>query len=135
MWGFGVAGNLVVVGFLDGRRVKGTTLDFQPNKDVFHLISAEGEAQPIRVADLKGIFFVKGFGGDPKRQDSNEFQDGGGPPGRKILLVFTDGEELLGTTQGYNPARKGFFVVPADVESNNLRIFVLAAAVRSLQFV
>jgi hypothetical protein len=48
--------------------------------------------------------------------------------GRKIGVVFKDGEVLVGTTQGYDRSRPGFFVVPADAESNDERVYVRLAA-------
>jgi hypothetical protein len=54
---------------------------------------------------------------------------------RKIRVVFADGETLVGTTQGYQPGRPGFFVVPADSGSNNDRCFVVSAATKEVSFV
>ena len=55
--------------------------------------------------------------------------------GRKIRVVFSDGEILIGTTQGYTPGRAGFFVVPADAATNEERCFVIAAATREVNLV
>jgi Family of unknown function (DUF6982) len=52
--------------------------------------------------------------------------------GRRIRVVFSDGEEITGTTQAYQPGRVGFFIVPADVHSNTERCFVVAAATREV---
>jgi len=41
---------------------------------------------------------------------------------------------LMGFTVGYAPDRPGFFFVPCDPESNNLRIFVIRAAVAKVEF-
>jgi len=127
-----MAGNLVVAAFRDGRRIKGTTLDFLPTRDAFHLNRAGGGVETIAVADLKALFFVRDLEGDFLHDVRNEFPEGQRPLGRKIRVVFADGEEVLGTTQGYDPARKGFFVVPADAETNNERIFVVAASAREV---
>jgi hypothetical protein len=48
--------------------------------------------------------------------------------------VFNDGEMLLGTTTGYQPGRPGFFVVPADADSNSERCYVISAATQSVSF-
>jgi hypothetical protein len=127
-----MAGNLVVAAFRDGRRVKGTTLDFLPTRDAFHLHRAEGGIETVAVSDLKALFFVRDLAGDFLRDATNEFPEGKRPPGRRIRVVFADGEEIVGTTQGYDPARKGFFVVPADAAANNERIFVVAASAREV---
>jgi hypothetical protein len=42
---------------------------------------------------------------------------------------------LVGTTQGYQPGRPGFFLIPADAKSNNERCYVVASAAREITFV
>jgi len=123
-----VSGNLVVAGFRDGRRVKGVTLDFLPTRDAFHVQCDEGPVVEIRLRDLKSVFFVRDLVGDPEHKKINEFDVNATMTGRKIRVVYFDGEELVGTTQGYSAERPGFFVQPADRASNNQRIFVVAAA-------
>lgn len=130
--------NRVVARYQDGRLVKGLTNDFFPAKDRFHLLaepSAPG-TKPIevRVADLKGLFFVKDLAGDSQHQESTDFPAGKPIAGRKIRVVFKDGEVLVGTTQGYDRSRPGFFVVPADPTSNNDRCFVVTAATQEVSF-
>ena len=48
--------------------------------------------------------------------------------GRKIAVRFPDGELLCGYTLTWSAERKGFFVSPADSESNNVRVYVVTAA-------
>jgi len=131
--------NKVVVHFQDGRIIKGTTADFFPNKERFHLhqIDAPVGTKPVEVliSQLKAVFFVKDYRGQPKREDKNEFDPSKPPMGRKIKVRFKDGEEILGTTQGYQSGRSGFFVVPADPDSNNERCFVLASATQEVALV
>jgi hypothetical protein len=130
-----LAGNLVVAGFRDGRRVKGITLDFLPTKDAFHIQTAEGDVVEIRLRDLKSVFFVRDLIGHSGHRTVNEFDVNATMTGRKIRVVYFDNEELVGTTQGYSPERLGFFVNPADKASNNLRIFVVAAATKDVHFI
>jgi hypothetical protein len=128
--------NEIVARYVDGRVVKGVTNDFLPAKDRFHLFlagSAPGtRASEILVAELKALFFVKDLGGAPAHNESNQFEPGKPPVGRKIRVVFKDGETVVGTTQGYQPGRQGFFMVPADEKSNNSRCFVVAAATKEV---
>jgi len=131
--------NKVVVRFADGRVVKGTTADFFPGKDLFHVSVATAPpdgAKPVEIhtKDLKALFFVKDFAGDPQYVKRNEFNPSRRPVGRKIKVVFKDGEVLVGTTTGYQPGRPGFFLVPADASSNNERCYVVAAATREISF-
>jgi hypothetical protein len=130
--------NRVVARFADGRVVKGTTADFLPAKDSFHLTvaTAPAGAKPMEIhtKELKALFFVKDFAGDPQRVKRNEFDPSRPPAGRRIRVVFKDGEVLVGTTTGYQPGRPGFFLVPADAGSNNERCYVIAAAAREISF-
>lgn len=130
--------NKIVARFADGRTVKGMTADFFPTKDLFHVnvATAPAGAKPVEIntKDLKALFFVKDFAGDPQRIKRNEFDPAHPQAGRRIRVVFKDGEVVLGTTTGYQPGRPGFFVVPADASSNNERCYVVAAATREVSF-
>jgi hypothetical protein len=127
--------NRVVAHYQDGHLVKGFTNDFLPAKDRFHLFRAEEEpgSKPveIRVAELKALFFVKSFEGDPNHQDVVVAPEGR-INGRRIRVVFQDGEVLEGITQGYDRNRPGFFVVPSDPGGNNERCFVVTTAAREV---
>jgi len=131
--------NKVVAHYQDGHVLKGVTNDFLPAKDRFHLVPADSppgsKPAEVLVAELKALFFVKDFAGDPAHKRSQEFEAGKQPSGRKIRVDFKDGEVMVGTTQGYQPNRPGFFVVPADAQSNNERCFVVTAATSGVSFV
>jgi hypothetical protein len=124
--------NKVVARYQDGRMLKGSTGDFVPAKEVFHVTLAEApigtKPTPVQVKDLKAIFFVKDFAGRPDYTPTNEFAGDRIPAGRKIKVVFADGETIVGTTQGYQPGRPGFFMVPADQAANIERCYVVSAA-------
>jgi len=131
--------NKIVVRFQDGRILKGQTGDFLPTKPVFHLTLADAarDAKPleVQVAEVKAIFFVKDFAGNRERKKVQEFPAGKPVVGRKIRVVFQDGEMLVGTTQGYDATRPGFFVIPADPASNNDRCFVVTRATKQVTFI
>jgi hypothetical protein len=122
--------NKVVVAYLDGRRSRGRVYDFSPLKDTFRLVSESALQQQkgsdVTLKDLKAVFFVKDFRGNSKYKESK--------PGRKIEVTFSDGEKVVGTTQGYDQKSKGFFVFPADAKSNSVRIFVVNWNVRDVKF-
>jgi hypothetical protein len=130
--------NKIVVRYLDGRIVKGVTADFMPNKEFFHVTplgAQAGEAgQLVNIKECKAIFFVKDYQGDSSRRDMEDFQEGKAVVGRKIKVVFNDSEAIVGTTQGYQPGRPGFFLFPADPKSNIDRCFVVAASAKSIAF-
>jgi hypothetical protein len=129
--------NRIVARFQDGRLMKGFTTDFLPTRDHFHMTLEEqgAGAKPVevRVGELKAVFFVKSFEGDPQHKKSNQAGQGG--TGRRLRVVFKDGEVLVGTTQGYDRSRPGFFLIPVDAAGNNERCFVVAAAAQEVAFV
>jgi len=133
-----MAGNQVVARYRDGRVVKGVTNDFLPARELFHVIPAGEQGTPaapvsVRFSELKALFFVRDLGGDAGHRTVNDFEQGRAAPGRRIRVVFEDGEVMAGTTQGYSSGRVGFFVIPVDDEGNNERVFVVAAATREVE--
>lgn len=123
--------NLVVARYLDGRLLKGVTRDFSPNRPIFHVDLQDGSpAVELRYRQLKALFFVKAFDGDPARQDVRGFVHGPAETqqGKKIAVRFRDGEFVCGYTLSWSPDREGFFLFPADADANNQRIFVITAS-------
>ena len=125
--------NKVVVRFKDGSVLKGNTSDFLPNKSQFHLESEEGEVIAVSVEKLKAIFFVKDFVGDKDHVESYKEEMTG--YGRKIKVMFADGETIIGYTMGYSPDRPGFYITPAETKSNNERVFVVKSASEEIEFI
>ena len=124
----------VVARFLDGRLLKGYTQNFDPRRPVFELVETggdgNGEPIPVKLRDLKTLFFVRDFAGNPDYNERKEFD---GPfTGRRLSVEFTDGEVMVGTTFGYDAARDGFFFFPADAASNNQKVYVNGSAVRKI---
>jgi hypothetical protein len=114
------------------------TQDFFPNKDRFHLHSdttTPGEPAEVLIRDLKAVFFVKNFDGNPDYNERKEYSNGDKAQGRKVEILFVDGEKLVGSTLGYDPNRLGFFLFPVDPESNNIRVFAVTAAVKSVRYI
>ncbi len=130
--------NKIVVRYADGRTFKGYTNDFFPNKPVFHaqpLNAPPGlKLVEISIHDLKAVFFVKDFAGHPEHKKQKEFDPAHPLAGRKLKVIFKDEEIMVGTTQGYQPDRPGFFMVPADAAGNNERCFIVMAATKKIEF-
>jgi hypothetical protein len=124
----------VVVRYRDGRVIRGFTSDFNATRPQLHVSSdpTSGEALIVPVNQLKALFFVREFEGDPAYVELKTFADP--PQGRKLEVTFEDGEVLVGSTLSYRPEGHGFFVHPADKKANNLRVFVSACAVRHVRF-
>jgi hypothetical protein len=134
--------NLVVARYRDGKMIRGVTHDFGPQKKAFHVNTAEGEGGgvggkvfEIFLSELKAVFFVKslvGRQGPPSLKGLME-EKLEAPGMMKVRVTFFDGEILEGATHGYTPERDGFFMVPLERDSNNLRIFVVSSAVKKVE--
>jgi hypothetical protein len=128
----------IVVRYQDGRILKGTSADFMPNKDLFHIVPLDAppgnKPQEIHARELKAVFFVKDYDGNAQYKERKEFSPDMPAEGTKIRVVFKDDELLVGTTQGYQPGHQGFFVFPADKQSNNERCYVVATAAKDVLF-
>ena len=129
--------NRVVVAFLDGRRMKGYIHSFSAEEDHFRLFleqdTAQHEGTAVQMEELKAIFFARDFVGNSEYCESRELNPQN--QSRKAGVTFRDGETLVGTTDTYNPQRIGFFLVPADPRSNNLRVFVIAKNAAQIRWV
>jgi len=135
-------GKKVVVKFKDGHVLKGWTVNISPNKEVFYLHKHKefGEEDKkdiieVKLSSLRAVFFVKSHKGnkDYKKVRTFKGQPKVTPSQRKIIVTCKDGEKLYGTTLGYNPNRKGFFIFPIDPKDNNERIFINKKVVKSVK--
>ena len=127
----------VVVKYANGKVIKGFMQNFFPNKDWFHLVPFDkhsGETIEVFIERLKAIFVVRDFNGNPQYHERKNYMNGENPSGLKLEVIFTDGEVMVGSSMlSYDPKRPGNFIIPADPESNNLRVFVISSAVKSVR--
>lgn len=126
---------LVVARFLDGRLVKGTTINFRPESDHCHVVPLErpyGEGARVDYRDLKAMFFVKDLRGNPEYRDQMTFTRPTGY-GTRVRIAFKDGEKMVGIVHHLDPNLLGFFLFPADPYSNNERVYAMYQAVASVE--
>jgi hypothetical protein len=125
----------VVVRYRDGRILRGYTRDFNVVRPQFHFSPdpAAGDSLVVPLTQLKALFFVRDFAGDPAYKAQHVFT--APRHGRPLEVTFDDGEVLLGSTLNYQPDAHGFVVHPADTNGNNIRVFVSSAAVRHVRFI
>ena len=120
---------MVVVALVDRTRDRGYVYGFRPFGDGFtlhprgDLDRARGKFIDFKVC--KAVYFVRSLEGNRAFKE-NKLQL---PPtyrqGRKVAVDYPDGERTVGTTEGFNPSRVGFFMYPADPKSNNTEVFVI----------
>ena len=126
--------NRLIARYRDGRVLKGSASDFAPGKASFHMASMDDPSAitEVLISELKALFFVKDFFGDPKHVYRNDFDPEAPSVGRKLLVEFEDGEKMAGYSLVFNPAHGGFFLTPADPHCNTIRAFIANAAVVSV---
>ena len=128
----------IVARYRDGKTLKGTTQNFFPNKPNFHVTrhggTGPGDLVEVNIEDLKAIFFVRDFTGNKKHVERKKLAPGERPQGRLMEVTCKDGEVIVGTTTGYDPKRPGFFLFPIDPLAYNVRVYVVASAVRTARF-
>jgi len=138
----------VVLKFLDGTIIKGYIRDFSEKSD--ELILQELDSNVVRAVKsdvLKALFFVKSFEGN-RRYSEKKTYGIRKPHGHRTFIKFVDGEDLVGFLEGELPWDKGFFLthhtinnlrgfflLPADAGSNNIKVFIFAHAVRDVTVV
>jgi hypothetical protein len=125
--------HLVVAHLLDGRVIKGTTYGVAPSHPICQIRSPD-RTLAVPLSELKALFFVKDLAGNPGHREAHAInaEDPRVTGARRLLITFRDGEELTALAPTYDPKRDFFFVLPADCQSNNVRILVNRAAVSSV---
>jgi hypothetical protein len=122
----------VAAHFVDGRILKGFALDFRRSRPTFLLrlrdVADPGETISIRLDDLKALFFVKEFEGDPNYR-APEGTDRTSLLEQRVRVRFHDGEVLRGTSPSRDLGGTGFFLIPMDPRGNNRRIYIVTANV------
>ena len=134
--GRGLMEQKLVVHKKDGTVYKGITQDFDPGRDEFYFLPAEGGGIPMRmrVDDMKALFWVRDYLGNRQFVPRRAFDDADAQKQRAIV-TFNDGEEVWGTLDEDTDNERGFFLIPADRDDNNLRIFVVRSAMKAVRMV
>ena len=123
--------HLVVARYRDGKMVKGVIRDFNPGHPKISVVTTAGITISVNLVDLKALFFVKNLEGDESYPKTREFHEEKGihSADNKIAVHFKDGELLTGYTDYYAPHGQGFLMYPANPDGNNIRAYVINAAV------
>ena len=118
--------------------MRGHLDDFSADQEVVDLTEESGLKQRLRVEELKAIFFVRTFEGNRRHVEKKTFRDPASL-GKRVFVRFKDGESMTGYIEGgvpwergffLEPGKKpGFFLIPVDSESNNIKVFVVASSV------
>ena len=120
----------------DGTMIKGTTGDFLPYRNSFHVTVVGGleDSIDVLVDDLKAVFFVRDLVGSkaPHNRPPDRSVPGMQSIERRISVTFMDNEVIEGYSHSFHLDRLGFFLKPIDPRDNNERIFVVLSYVKSI---
>lgn len=97
------------------------------------LLSAQGDFSTIPYGEIKSISFVRDF--DNREADRRVFNTRPKMEGLWVSFEFRDGEVMEGVMPNnlLQVEHSGFTVIPPDPYSNNHRIFIPRASVRSVE--
>jgi hypothetical protein len=126
----------VVVRKLDKELVKGyvNPASFLGESQV-ELLDREGHVLAIPLNLVKAVYFVRDFEGDPGYTERKAFLRRPRLDGLWVRLTFKDEEVLEGMLANnlLELDSRGFSITPADLSSNNLRIFIPRSALTGLE--
>ena len=101
------------------------------------VLDREGRLQGIPLEELKGVFFVRDFKGDPQYLERKLFQSRPRRSGLWVRVTFRDKEVLDGIIPNdlldLDPS--GFSIIPPDAYSNNLKIFIPRRALTAMEVI
>jgi small nuclear ribonucleoprotein (snRNP)-like protein len=132
----------VVLHLVGGRIFKGTLTFFDPASPTVRLrLSQDSDLMEISTAETKAIFYVKKFEGNRQYNEKKKFGIVK-TRGKRVMIRFKDGEILVGYVDRYfsekekggslaifsDLQKKGFFLYPADPQSNNTKVFVVTSS-------
>lgn len=123
----------VVLHFSKQHLLKGYLADFDSTAPLLTVYPASLDPAappvPVNVHDLKAIFYVRSFEGNPDYREETLVGGREWPALRIMKVRFRDGETLAGYVTDYDPEALGFWLSPIDPGSNNARVFILNASV------
>lgn len=128
-------GHLIVAHFINGKVLKGLSLDVDPKRPLCHLKTETGGTVEVALNEVKALFFVKSAAGKPEHNDARAAVPGDSRlvGARRVRVVFADKEEIRGLMNRYPPITPYFFMLPIDPLSNNIRILVNRSAVKEMK--
>lgn len=99
------------------------------------VLDREGHLLRIPLSEIKGVFFVRDFEGNPSRAERKIFRSRPRLGGLWVRMTFQDSEILEGLVPNnlldIDPL--GFHVTPPDVYSNNVRMFIPRTALGRIE--
>ena len=124
----------VVVRTRDGRVVPGFAKQEELEKGRLRITTQEGKEQEFDIEELKAVFFVRDFRGNPEYEEVKFLDKQKAPPMIWVQVEFFDGEVLEGKIPNNKELlfSQGFYLWPSDPDSNNQCVYISKSAVTNL---
>jgi len=130
----------VLVKLRSGEEIRGDLLSlaFNANLRTFYVHREADKEQTENVAvnmdTVKAVFFLKKGEEDNSIIHTETIEQSvfAGASGFRLHVEFADGEMIHGSSHKYNPNDKGFYLVPLNPGDRFERVYVNAAAVKSV---
>ncbi|MFB3923548.1 MAG: hypothetical protein ACE145_17635 [Terriglobia bacterium] len=127
----------VVLRKLDAGTVKGyVNADSFLGPEGIEMLDRDGHLVKVPLAGVKGLYFVRDFEGNSEgAPDRRVTRSRPRLDGLWVRMTFTDAEVLEGLISSnlLEVEPPGFMVTPADLSSNNLRVFVPRTALSNVE--
>lgn len=125
----------VIVRTRDRRLFRGFSKSEFFDTDTVRIIDEKGQEQSFPVVELKAVFFVRDFTGNPEYREVRFFTKADPSPFLWVQLTYQDGEIMEGRVR--NSATlldgSGFFLWVSDEGANNLMVYVVKSALRDFR--
>lgn len=99
------------------------------------ILDQEGHLVKVPLEEIKGVFFVREFEGNPEHPERKVFRSRPRLAGLWVRMTFRDQEVLEALVPNdllaINPL--GFLVTPPDAYSNNLKAFIPRTALQGME--
>ena len=128
--------NIMVVKFLDGTTMKGFGSLIAPGETIMEFKDLEEKIHWIELQKVKGAFYVKSFEGTGHKARPTQ-QIFTMSNGQRVRVTFKDGETFEGFVNDVTriPQSAGFYVVPIDPITNNIRMWINREAVQNVHHI
>lgn len=125
----------VVVRKLDKGLIKGFLDSKAHLSSEIEVLDRDGHLIRVAMSEVKGVFFVRDFDGNPDRAERKVFRSQPRLAGLWVRMTFKDNEvlEALLPNNLLELDPLGYLVTPPDVYSNNLRAFIPRSALTDME--
>lgn len=130
-----------VIRYADGRVAKAflppaaESTFLSPNPGVLTLHDVDGMELEVEAKEIKAVFLVKSFEGDPNYVEFKNFPERPGDAGLWVRVDFTDHESLEGVAPNVLATFSDpiFFMTPPDPQSNNHAVMVSKVSLTNMK--